>query len=77
MAEPKKNVLKSVVAEVNGVLKIIVARLQDVEAKKEALRALGLNPAGATQVANVPSPVAGCSGGTSWALSLAAAGWAV
>jgi hypothetical protein len=55
MAEPKVSILKSVVVELNRVIKIVAVRLQDVEAKKEALRALGLDPAGATQMATLPA----------------------
>lgn len=55
MAEPQKNALKSIVVALNDVIKILATQLQDVEAKKEALRALGLNPAGANQVLTIPA----------------------
>jgi hypothetical protein len=55
MAEPKKNALKSVVVWLNDIFKILATQLQDVEAKKEALRALGLNPAGANQPVALPA----------------------
>jgi hypothetical protein len=55
MADQNKNILKSIVVELNHVLKIIASKLQDPEAKKAALLALGLNPAGAAQSPNFPA----------------------
>jgi hypothetical protein len=55
MAEPKKNALKSLVVGLNDIFKILAVQLQDVEVKKEALRALGLNPSGANQAVTVPA----------------------
>ena len=51
----QKNSLKWIVVKLNDVLKTASAQLQDVEAKKEVLRALGLDPAGATQVPAIPA----------------------
>lgn len=55
MATTQKSGLKSIVTGLNDVLKVLAKQLQDVEAKKEALRALGLNTAGASQVVNLPA----------------------
>ncbi len=55
MADQTKNLLKSVVVELHFVLKTMAAKLQDPEAKKAALLALGLNPAGAAQSPNIPA----------------------
>ncbi len=54
MAEPS-NVLKSVVVWLNHIFKIVGEQLQDVEAKKEVLIALGLNPAGSASSPNLPA----------------------
>ncbi len=54
MAE-QKNALKSVVIWLNDIFQVLATQLQDVEAKKEALRALGLNPAGANQALAIPA----------------------
>lgn len=50
MAE-QKNALKALIVTLNDIFKAVSAQLNDVESKKEVLRALGLNPAGA----NLPS----------------------
>lgn len=50
-----KNALKSVVVWLNDIFKIISQQLQDVEAKKEVLTALGLNTAGATSSPAIPA----------------------
>lgn len=50
-----KNALKSVVAWLNDIFKIIAQQLQDVEAKTEVLKALGLNTAGAASSPNIPA----------------------
>lgn len=54
MAE-SKNALKSVVVWLNDIFKIIAQQLQDVEAKTEVLKALGLNTAGASSTPNFPA----------------------
>ncbi len=53
MAEPK-NSLKAVVVWLHDIFEVIATHLQDPEAKKETLRALGLNPTGATKPLNIP-----------------------
>jgi len=54
MAE-QRNLLKSVVVWLNDIFGALATHLQDVEAKKEVLRALGLNPAGASQNLVLPA----------------------
>lgn len=54
MAE-KKNALKWVVVWMRDILQILAQQLQDVEAKKEILVALGLDPAGAASSPNLPA----------------------
>lgn len=54
MAE-SKNALKSIVVGLNAVFEVISDQLQDVEAKTEVLRALGLNTAGANSSPNIPA----------------------
>jgi hypothetical protein len=49
------NALKSVVVWLNDIFKIVADQLQDIEAKKEILIALGLDPAGATSSPNLPA----------------------
>ena len=49
-----KNALKFVVEGLNGLVKVLAEKLQDAEAKKEVLLALGLNPAGAASSPNIP-----------------------
>ncbi len=50
-----KNILKEVVVWLHDILKIMAQQLQDVEAKKEVLDALGLNTAGAASSPNIPA----------------------
>jgi hypothetical protein len=50
-----KNALKSVVVWLNDIFKIIAQQLQDVEAKTEVLRALGLDTAGAASSPSIPA----------------------
>src|SRR5690349_12795273 len=55
MAEQQKNGLKAIVTEIHFVLNTVAKHLQDTEAKKKALLALGLNPAGAGQSPAIPA----------------------
>ena len=50
----QKNALKTLVVRLNEVFKAVSTRLGDPESKLEALRALGLNPAGANQPSGIP-----------------------
>lgn len=54
MAE-QRNGLKSVVVWLHDIFEALATHLQDVEAKKEVLRALGLDPAGASQNLVLPA----------------------
>ena len=54
MAEQQRNALKAIVSEIHFVLKTLASKLQDVEAKKVALLALGLDPGGANQSPAIP-----------------------
>ena len=49
------NLLKFVVVWMHDILEVVAERLQDVEAKKEILLALGLDPAGAASSPNLPA----------------------
>lgn len=51
----KKNALKALIVWLNDVFKAVARQLGDVEAKREALRALGLDPAGANQPSALPA----------------------
>jgi len=55
MAEQQRSALKAIVTEIHFVLKTMAAKLQDAEAKKAVLLALGLNPAGAGQSPAIPA----------------------
>jgi len=50
-----KNALKSVVVWLNDIFEVIAAQLQDVEAKTEVLKALGLDTAGASHSPSIPT----------------------
>jgi len=54
MADDFKNSLQAIIVAMNRVVKVLAAHLQDPEAKKEVLLALGLNTAGAGSSPAIP-----------------------